>query len=101
MLLRHCNKAKRTKRSRRLAPALIKMTNGLLFFFGPLEQQLIAVRPVAKALIDARDGRGRNADLLRDLREGLTISKKLIRNFRIPDIAGQDDGFAEFVFDGL
>ena len=52
------------------------MTNGLLFFFCPLEQQLIAVRPVAKALIDARDGRGRNADLLRDLREGLTIGKK-------------------------
>ena len=81
MLLRHCNKAKQTKRSRRLAPALIKMTNGLLFFFGPLEQQLIAVRPVAKALIDARDGRGRNADLLRDLREGLaSISLKVQRS---------------------
>ena len=48
----------------------------LLFFLLPVEQELIPVRAVAQALVHARDGRGRDADLLRDLGKGLPVGKE-------------------------
>ena len=65
-LITHCrNKVKREQKSGRSAPALADVTESSVFFFlGTIEQQLVPVRPVAQAFVHARNGRGRDADLL-------------------------------------